>query len=113
MANEQPDKSPPRKRTLKDSAAWLPSPWELADITALQAVAAGNASPEQQRRALDWIVLQAAATYERTYRPESARDTDFMCGRQYVGQQIRMLLTLNPSALRRNEPQADAGEPKS
>jgi len=109
MANEQPD-APRRKKPLADSAAWLPVPYELADASALQALQTGTADAGQQRRALDWIINQAAATYEMPYRPESARDTDFMLGRVFVGQQIVKMLKLAVGAMRRREPNADAGE---
>lgn len=108
MANEQPDR--PRKKALSESAAWLPVPYELADATAIQALNAGTADAHQQKRALAWIINQAAATYEMPYRPESARDTDFMLGRVFVGQQIVKMLKLAVGALRRTEPNADASE---
>lgn len=109
MANEQPD-APRRKKPLADSSVWLPVPYELADASALQALQTGTADAGQQRRALDWIINQAAATYEMPYRPESARDTDFMLGRVFVGQQIVKMLKLAVGAMRRREPNADAGE---
>jgi hypothetical protein len=85
-------------------------PYELADASALQALQTGTADAGQQRRALDWIINHAAATYDLAYRPESARDTDFMLGRVFVGQQIVKMLKLAVGSLRRNEPNADAGE---
>ena len=112
MAGEQPDAPKRAKKQLSESAAWLPAPWELADVSAVQALQTGTADPEQQRRALDWIIMQAAGTYEMGYRPESARDTDFMLGRQFVGKQIVKLLKLSIAAMRRNEPNADRPEPK-
>ena len=112
MAGEQPDVPRRQKKSLAESAAWLPAPWELADVSAIQALQAGTADAGQQRRALDWIIMQASATYERAYRPESARDTDFMLGRQSVGQQIVKLLKLSMAALRRTDPNADLPEPR-
>lgn len=112
MANEQPDAPKRPRKPLAESAAWLPVPWELADVSAMQALQSGTADAEQQRRAIDWIIMRAAATYEVAYRPESARDTDFMLGRQFVGQQIVKMLKLSVAALRRNEPNADLPEPR-
>lgn len=103
----------PTRSALAARAPWLPPAYELADVTALQALERGNASPEQQRRALGWVINLAAGTYDLAYRPglEGARDTDFALGRQFVGQQIVKLLNLLPSALPRREPQADPPEP--
>jgi hypothetical protein len=75
--------------------AWIPPAWEVEDAGALQALAAGKAAPHQQVRALDYIIKSLAATYDMAYRPESARDTDFALGRQFVGQQVVYLLKLN------------------
>jgi hypothetical protein len=89
-------------------AAWLPPPWAPADAAAMQALAAGRADSEQQIRALRWIVEKASGTYEMSYRPNSARDSDFAEGRRFVGNQIVKLTKLNLARLRKT----DAGEPR-
>jgi hypothetical protein len=107
MATEQPPIPKPR-RIAASNAAWLPAPYELADITAVQAVHRGDASPDQQRRALAWIINQACGTYDFSYRPGADdRETNLALGRQFVGQQLVKLLYLNASALQRSEPNAD------
>ena len=76
-------------------------PCDDADHAALKACQAGEASGIQQQRALRWIIEKAAATYDLPFRPgaDGARDTDFACGRMFVGQQIvRELNTFRPSA---------------
>jgi hypothetical protein len=60
----------------------------------------GDASAEQQQRALRWLIEQAAGTYEFAYYP-SDRDTAFALGRGFVGQQVVKLLKLNLMSLRR------------
>lgn len=108
----------PRKRAVQiasSGAPWLPPPWEKADASALQALQAGQATPEQQKRALDWIIRQAAGTYDLAYRPgaeDGNRDTTFALGRQFVGQQIVKLLNLALGMIQNREPNADAAEPK-
>ena len=82
------------------SSAWMPPEWDLPDAKALQQLAKGDATPEQQKRALRWIVETACATYDQPYRPESARDTDFACGRMFVGQQVVKLINLNLSTFK-------------
>ncbi|SRR6266404_1545405 len=81
---------------LKPGTVYKPVDWEPADAAALQALVAGTAEPAQQRRALDWIMMKAAATYDFHYH-DSDRDTAFGLGRAFVGQQIRKLLQLNIS----------------
>ena len=61
--------------------------YEKADAAALQALYNGEAEPEQQKRALSWIVHQASGMYEFNYFG-SERDTSFALGRSFVGQQI-------------------------
>lgn len=83
------------------NAPWYPPPYELADISALKGLAAGTASPEQQQRALKWIVENACGTYQLSYRPTSDRDTSFAEGRRFVGLQIVKALHLDISILRK------------
>jgi hypothetical protein len=112
MASEQPEAPRTRRKAGSGgSAPWLPPEYELADATALQALQVGKATPEQQKRALDWIIRQAAATYDFPYRPgDSDRDTNIALGRQFVGQQIVKLLSLAVGALRRG-PFSDPHDP--
>lgn len=98
------------------SKSHIPAEWELADASALQALASGNATSDQQKRALKWIIEAAAGTYEMSYRPgaeDGRRATDFAEGRRMVGNQIVKLLNAPLAAMRRKEPNADPHEPKS
>lgn len=88
----------PRKPNPNAGKAWCPPPYEAADITAIQAVAAGDADREQQQRAFKWIIEVAAQTYGLSYRPESERDTAFAEGRRMVGLSMVKLLRLNAAA---------------
>ena len=97
--------------SLLEAAPWQPAPYEIADVTALQALVRGDASPDMQKRAIDWIIRSACGTYDFAYRPNSERDTSLALGRQFAGQQIVKLLRLNPAGLRRSEPNADPPEP--
>jgi len=78
--------------------AFFDCPWEPADASALQALTRGEASPEQQRRALDWIVKVGAGTYNVSFMPGQADSTAFAEGRRYVGLQIVKLLAVIPHA---------------
>lgn len=111
-----PKPAPRRTRTptnadLLEASPWLPAQYDLADASALQALARGEATPDMQKRALRWIIDRAADTYGFSYRPgANDRDTNLALGRQFVGQQIVKLLNVNLAALRRSEPRADPPE---
>jgi len=86
----------------KGIAADAPVRAELADAHALRALRRGAATPEQQQRALDWILTGACDVAGFQWR-ESARETDFALGRLFVGKQIGRLLTCDLSGLRRQQ----------
>lgn len=67
---------------------------DASDAAAIQALAKGNATAEQQKRALTWIITKAAGTYEFAYHvgADGERDTSVHLGRQFVGHQIVGLL---------------------
>lgn len=77
---------------------WVPAPYEDEDIRAIRALAAGNASDTQQKRALDWIINSAAGYYDLSFRPgpDGARATDFAEGKRFVGSQIVKLTKATP-----------------
>lgn len=91
------------KKPNKIIAPWLPVKYEVADVAAIQALQRGDASEHQQKRALSFIVNVIAATYDQPYFPDSARDTDFACGRMFTGQQIVKMTKLNLSKLKAME----------
>ncbi len=74
--------------------AYQPAEYDLPDVAAVQACYAGEATPAQQKRAIEWIIFRAANTDEVEYRTEQ-RDHAFTSGRRFVGLQIRKLLQLN------------------
>lgn len=76
---------------------YFPPPWEVADAAAMQALARGDATPDQQQRALNWIIYGAAGTYDADYRPDS-RDHAFVSGRRFVGLEIIKLLKVSVKA---------------
>ena len=101
---DKPRKAPPYRS--HEHGPWLPPKWDLADASALQALARGDADGPAQKRALKWIVDHACGTYDMSYRPGGAdgrRDTDFAEGRRFAGNQIVKLLNANLGVLRRTE----------
>lgn len=96
----------PSRQTLAVRAPWLPAEWDKADAAAIQALAVGEATADQQKRALDWIIQQAAGTYETSFRPGGAdgeRETCFAEGRRFVGNQIVKLIKISLYAMRMKE----------
>ena len=83
-------------------APWAPVAYEGADVGAIQALNRGDATPEQQRRALRYIVEVVAGTYDQSFRPDSERDTAFAEGRRFVGLTLVKLSKINPQLLRKN-----------
>lgn len=75
-----------------------PALWEAPDAAAMQALQKGTANPDQQKRALDWIINNAANVYDLEYRPDS-RDHAFCSGRRFVGLQVIKMLNLNLTKL--------------
>ena len=92
----------PSKQAIAERAPWLPAEYVLADAAAIQALARGDATPDQQRRALAWIV-QCSGYYDLSYRPneDGNRDTAFAEGKRSVGAQVVKLSNLALSRLRR------------
>ena len=84
------------RQAIADHAPWKPAPYEPAVAAAVQALAAGAASSDQQKRALKWIIEVCSRTYDLSFRPgeEGRRDTDFAEGRRSVGLQLVMLVNL-------------------
>ena len=82
---------------------YLPAEYQAADVTAIQQLERGEAGPDMQKRALAWIINEAAKTYDLSYHPESDRDTSFAEGKRYVGSSIVKMLKLDPAKVRSQE----------
>ena len=88
-----------RSVSVKQPDVFLPAKYELPDVAALQAVMAGEATPDQQQRAMTWIIYTACGTYDLDYRTEP-RDHAFASGRRFAGLQIVKMLKLNKAILK-------------
>lgn len=108
MATEQnkprPGLPPPLAQVLEEHAPWKPPKYPDHMPTAFRALMNGECPPHLQKEALVWLIWQLCGTYDQPYRPggpEGARDTDFACGKQWVGQQIVKLV--NTQVTKRGE----------
>jgi hypothetical protein len=89
----------------QSSRPWNPPRCEKADISAVKALASGTASPEQQVRAIKWIVEEACMYYNLSFSPggeDGRRDTDFAEGRRFVGAEIVKMTKLDLTKLKSN-----------
>lgn len=64
-----------------------------ADASAIKALNRGDATPEQQRRALDWIIKKACLIGTLPFDLDSDRVSNLNMGRQFVGLQILHVVT--------------------
>lgn len=83
----------------KQIPPYLRCEWDIPTISAVQALNRGEATPEQQKQFLAWLVNEAAATYGQSYQLDSDRATAFAEGRRFVGLQIVKLSVLSTNAL--------------
>ena len=84
-------------------APYAPPPYKIEDAGAIQALHRGDASPDQQQRALKWIIEQACATYDMSFSPDNPHWTSFAEGRRMAGNQVVKLLKLNLATLKKEQ----------
>jgi hypothetical protein len=90
-------------KPLPASPADSPAAFELADASAIQAVYRGEGTPEQQKRAMEWIIKGAGQIGGQSYRAGDSHATAFLEGRRFVGAQILSLLAMNLTQLRQKK----------
>ena len=89
-----------RQRNPRAKGPHMPADYEPADVIAWQALQRGDADEFQQRRALKWLIEDAAGTYEFQFYA-SDRETSFGLGRAFVGQQVVKMLNLDTTKMQR------------
>ena len=80
-----------------------PAQYESADVTAIQQLEQGTATPEMQKRALNWLITGVCGTYDQSYIPLDTHETAFKEGKRFVGNTLIKMLKLEPGKLRREE----------
>src|SRR6185437_7853967 len=78
----------------------LPSETTLADLSAIKALTRGDATSDQQKRALDWIVRRLARIGEPSFHPGDSHAMAFKDGRKFVGQVLANIMTGHMDELR-------------
>ena len=87
--------------TKKPIPPYLRCEYDLPTVSAVQALTRGEATPEQQKQAITWIVNQACATYGQSFQETGDRETNFAEGRRFVGLQLVKITHLSLNALRK------------
>lgn len=73
--------------------------WDIPTASAIQAIIRGEATFEQQRSAMNWIINQACGTYNTSFSELGDRETSFAEGRRFVGTNIVKLSKISTAAL--------------
>lgn len=74
------------------------------EVYALQALQRGDASEDQQKLVLKWLVWKAAQTHA-VIEPVNTNDiTNFLLGRRSVGLAVLAHLNTDPTKMKDNEP---------
>jgi hypothetical protein len=84
---------------------WFPVTPGVADAAAIQAITRGEATPDQQTRAMEFIVRVICDATTMSYSPESHSDTDFAEGKRFVSLQIVRICSMSLSQLRKDNAQ--------
>lgn len=82
---------------------WDTAIFDVADANAVQALARGEATGDQQKRALSWIINRCCLVGKLPFATDAEggeRGTNVLLGRQFVGNQIMRLANTNLEALR-------------
>ena len=85
----------PAQPVTKKPPPYFRCDWDVADASALQALAAGTADATQQKRALDLIIRNVSGYYDLSFQPGMPDAAAFMEGRRFVGAKIVELLSIS------------------
>lgn len=74
---------------------WAPPRASLPDVVAVKALAQGSATPDQQKRALHFIIVDVCKVDDEPFCPgvEGQRATDYALGKRRVATYLRSLLS--------------------
>jgi hypothetical protein len=92
-------------------AGIVPPKMTEEDYVNMLAVVNGQASPQQAKSAMEWVMREAARVQDQPFMlggEDGRRATDFAAGRMYTGHLIRQLI--HPDTLKRIK--AGASQPK-
>ena len=76
-----------------------PAEYKAADISSVQQLERGTATPEMQIRFLNWMITEVCGTYDQSYVKDT-HETAFNEGKRFVGNTLIKMLKLEPGKLR-------------
>jgi len=74
----------------------------IGQVSAIKALARGEATPDQQRIAVEYLLHGLSVVDGLSFRPDALggqRETDFAEGRRFVGLQLRRIVLLPANQL--------------
>lgn len=88
---------------VEDYSPWKAVNSEIDIAAAFQALQRGDATGDQQRRTLKFVITDLCRTHDLSFRPgpDGERATTFAEGKRFVGLQIVKLLNVSLEALRK------------
>ena len=88
---------------MKQKAAppYLRCEYDIPVVSAVQALSRGEATADQQKQFMAWLINQACCTYDQTFQEAGDRESAFAAGRRQVGLTLVKLLHLSTNALRK------------
>lgn len=89
----------PVRVEIPENAPYLPPRANQEIAWALKGLHAGEADKGQQTMAINWIIFELARYQDMSYRPNSARDSDFAEGKRYCGAQLVRLIQMTPERI--------------
>lgn len=89
------------KQARKVSAPWQFVNPSIDEARALKATAVGEATSEQQKKALAWIIHRACGLSLDTFVPGEADTSAYRQGRRAVAVLIQQVLLMKPEDLRK------------
>lgn len=81
---------------------WLPAPYDAKTVSAIKALANGEANDGQQKIALNWIINAVCGAYDVSFRDDrdgGDRATSFAEGKRSAGLQIVKLINMSGAVL--------------
>ena len=84
------------------SKAWHPARYDVAEIDAIKALAAGAANAAQQGIALRWLLHAVCEVDDEQFRSDEdggERETAYALGKRSVGRQVQKLIHMSPAVV--------------
>jgi len=92
---------------MADNPGHIVLPVDDVDSYAIQALFRGEASPEQQVRAMKCLIHELCGTYNMTFDPDNGKWQDFNEGKRHIGRTLVNISTINVGIIKQNARQLE------